>query len=95
MHVDFALASFFDESVEVGLVTGAELGHVAAAIVHEGRIVTRTALRPLQQLELPVHELLALDELKSGVDLYTRDVLGGRQHYRLAAHCGLLRMSSR
>lgn len=94
MQVDFALASFFDDSLEVGLLTGAELGHVGAAVFYRGRMVTRTALRPLEQFELPVQAMLAIDELKSGVDLFTADVLGGRSQYRLASHGGVLTMSS-
>lgn len=95
MHVDFALESFLDERIEVGLITGAELGHVAAAVVLEDRLLARTALRPTQKFELPVYELLRLDALGNGMDLYTRDLLGQRFHYRLVSEGGFLRLSSR
>jgi hypothetical protein len=94
LELDFDLAPFHGEHLEVGLLAGAELGQIGAAMFYRGRSLVRRVLEPREELRVPLREMLAVDDLKSGVDLLTADLLGGRSHHRLVTLGGVLRMRS-
>lgn len=90
LHIDLDATLFTDDEVTSGLVVGAELGHVAAGLFHDGRLVSRAVIAPLGRFEVPIGDLYQLGVLKDGVDLFAARVRGGRGHVRITSHGGVI-----
>jgi hypothetical protein len=90
LHLAFDAAVFLHPGVTAGLKVGAVYGDVAAAILHQDRLVARHKIYAETTFPVPLCRLMRLGTLDDGVQLVTAGEDGHRNAIEITGYAGIV-----